>query len=193
MVLCGSPRKKGNTNRLVTWFTESATEAGASVETIDTTRLDYKNLGCIACMGCRSRDEYECVVDDGARPLLKRIPETDVLVMATPVYWFAPTAQLKVFTDRMFSLVKSNPETGEMSHSLGGKTLALIATAGGDLNDGLNCVDLTFSTAARFLNMKYDSLLVPFAPLAPADIEKDDDLRKRVKDFGRQMAEGGTG
>ena len=42
VVLCGSPRKKGNTNRVVSWFAEGAGEAGASVEIVDTARLKYR-------------------------------------------------------------------------------------------------------------------------------------------------------
>ena len=106
---------------------------------------------------------------------------------ATPVYWFAPSAQLKVFTDRMFSLIKVNPETGDYMHPLEGKTLALVATGGGDLESGLNCVDQTFSTAARFMNMKYENLLIPQTPMDPKDIETDVNLKERVGAFGRSL------
>jgi len=188
MVLCGSPRKKGNTNRLTKWFINSAAEAGATVETIDTTRLKYKHPGCIACMGCQKSDKYECVIKDEAQPILARIPEMDVLVITTPVYWFASTAQLKVFVDRTFSLLKMDPETMDYIHPLAGKMLALIATGGGDYEGGLNCVDLTFKSGASFLDMDYQSILVPNAPIIPAEIERDLELKERIEAFGKTMA-----
>lgn len=190
IILCGSPRKAGNTNRVAAWVEESAAEAGAEVEIIHTARLKYKSSGCIACMECQASDRYECAVEDEAMPLLARLPEADAVVMATPVYWFAPTAQLKVFTDRMFSLIKMNSETGEYVHPMEGKTLALIATGGGDMESGLNCVELTFRTAAAFMNMKFEALLVPQSPTDPADIEKDDSLREHARAFGRRLASG---
>lgn len=189
MILCGSPRKKGNTNRIVAWLTECLTQSGASPEVVDTTRLDYKTLGCIACMGCQKSDDFVCTLDDEAVPILAQIPEQDLIVVATPVYWFAPTAQIKVFADRMFSLIKLNPETGETVHHMGGKTLALIATGGGDIESGLNCVDMTFSTAAQFMDMRYKRLLVPSSPSEPAAIEEDFDLKDRVITFGHQLLE----
>ncbi|MHC4945129.1 MAG: flavodoxin family protein [Planctomycetota bacterium] len=187
MILCGSPRRKGNTNRLVRWLTESLEPADATVEVVDAARMKYKTYGCIACMKCQKSDKYECTVEDDAMPILARMPLFDSIVMATPVYWFAPTAQLKVFADRMFSLIKLDPVSGETVHPMGGKTLALIATGGGDLDSGLNCVDLTFSTAAKFMNMHYERLLVPSTPAVPEEIEKNKDLKDRVIALGQQL------
>ncbi len=188
LLLCGSPRRKGNTNRIVNWFEESAVGSGAAVERIDTTRLAYKTIGCLACMKCKESDRYECVVKDDARPLLARIPEFDVIVMATPVYWFAPSAQIKVFGDRMFSLVKIDSDGGTYNHPLKGKKLVALVTAGGDRDAGLTIVDDTYRTMADFLGMEYRSILVPLTPALPADLEKDEKLKEKVCDLGRSMA-----
>ena len=134
MVLCSSPRKDGNTNTVVNWAVEAATEAGAEVETIDVANLNYKVNGCIACMKCQQSEKFECAVADDAQPIIARIPEFDVLVLATPIYFMGPNAQLKLIVDRTFSLFKFNPQTEEITHNLAGKTLALIATAAGKLN-----------------------------------------------------------
>jgi multimeric flavodoxin WrbA len=187
MILCGSPRKKGNTNRLVAWLAASLDSADAEVEVVDAARLKYKSYGCIACMKCQKSDKYECTVDDEAMPILARMPLFDAIVMATPVYWFAPSAQLKVFADRMFSLIKLDPDSGDTVHPMEGKTLALVATGGGDLESGLNCVDLTFRTAAKFMNMKYERLLVPSTPAVPKEIESNRDLKDRVIALGQQL------
>lgn len=188
MILCGSPRERGNTNRLVSWFEKSAKAAGAEVEVVDTTDLQYKNTGCVACMKCWKSEQFACAVQDEAQPILNRIPETDVLVMATPVYWFGPSAQLKTFTDRMFCLIKGDRKTGGFKHIMSGKSMALLATAGNDEDSGLNLVELTYRTMARFLEMPYHSILVPKSPMRPHDIEKDLALKGRVEALARRLA-----
>ena len=169
MILCSSPRKNGNTNTVVEWVREGATEAGAAVEVIDVTSLHYQYHGCIACMGCQKSNRFECVVEDEAKPILARIPEAEVLVMATPVYFFGPNAQLKVFCDRMFSLVKIHPETGERIHKFKDRTLGLIDTAGGDLTAGLILIEQTYQTIAKFVDTRFASLLVPLAKQTMGD------------------------
>jgi multimeric flavodoxin WrbA len=51
MILCGSPRPKGNTHTLADWTAEGAKSAGAEVEKIDVTRLRYASYGCTSCYG----------------------------------------------------------------------------------------------------------------------------------------------
>ena len=188
MILCGSPRREGNTNRIVKWVADGAAEGGAEVEIVDAARMNYKTKGCIACMGCQGSDEFLCTIEDEAQPVIARIPEADVLVMATPVYWFGPTAQLKLFMDRMFSLVKEGAAEGEFTHPLGGMTMALISTAGGEIDGGLSIVNEMFHTAALVLDMKYESFLVPSSPSDPEEMEGNAALRKEAEAFGRRLA-----
>ena len=136
MILSGSPRKNGNTNTVVGWFIEGAREAGAEVELIDAASLKSKFNGCIACLGCQKSDKFECEVDDEIKPVLAQIPEKDVLVFATPVYFFGPNAQLKLILDRMYSLIKFKPYTREIVHNLIHIKLGFISTGGGDFNGG---------------------------------------------------------
>jgi len=185
--LCGSPRKEGNTNRVVAWVAEAARAAGAEVQTIDLPRLNYKTNGCTACMGCKRSEEFRCVIDDEASPILARLPESDVVVFATPVYWFGPSAQLKVFTDRMFSLVKFDKD-GFRTPFKRGTTVVVIATAGGDLDDGLRLVEETFRKAAQAVGFAFESLLVPHAPMDPGELESRPDVKEKAASFGRALA-----
>ena len=188
MILCGSPRKKGNTNTLVGWVAGGATEAGADVEVVDAASLDYKANGCTACMGCQKSEKFECVIDDEASAVLRRIGEADVVVFATPVYFFGPTAQLKLLLDRMFSLIKIDPAGGPVRHANSDPTYALVATAGGDMDDGLGIVAQTFDTLAAFTGGSLAKLLVPNAADNPADTAGDSDLKDRAWSLGRQVA-----
>jgi multimeric flavodoxin WrbA len=188
MVLSGSPRKNGNTNTVVGWFAEGAKEAGADIELINITKLKSTNSGCIGCMGCQKSDKYECVVNDEVKPVLARIPSADVVVFATPTYFFGPTAQLKSLLDRMYSLIKLNPAAGKYDHNLGHLKMAVIATAGGGIQPGLQLIEDTFKTMASFIGMGFSSLLVPNAPMYSDTMKQDRELQERAKAFGRTLA-----
>lgn len=188
LILSGSPRKNGNTNTVVEWFIKGATDEGADVELVDVAALHTKFNGCIECKGCQKSDKFECVVKDKATPILARIPEKDVLVFATPVFFFGPSAQLKLFMDRMYSLAKFNYITGEIRHNLGHIRLGLIATGGGDLNSGLSLVEHTFQHLAVQTDYKLESLLVPFAPVNPEDMKQNGELLQKAIAFGRKLS-----
>ena len=133
VIVCGSPRADGNTNRVVRWVADTARDAGAEIEIIDAAQLDYATNGCTACMGCQKINEYRCVIDDELSPILTRLPEADVVVFATPVYWFGPTAQIKLFIDRMFSLINTGVLPWTTAFENGTTTMAVISTSGGTM------------------------------------------------------------
>jgi multimeric flavodoxin WrbA len=188
MVLSGSPRKNGNTNTVVSWFADGAKDAGADVEVIDVTRLKSTHHGCIACMGCQKSDKYECAVRDEVQPVLARIPSADVVVFATPTYFFGPSAQIKSVLDRMYSLIKINPAKGGYDHNLGRVKLAVIATAGGGIEPGLKFIEDTFSVVAGFTGAGFDSFLVPNASMYNENMKQDSDLKKNAIAFGKKLA-----
>jgi hypothetical protein len=68
------------------------------------------------------------------------------------------------------------------------KVLALIATAGGDLDGGLNNLNDSFKTAAAFMHCTYDSLLVPLAPLDPRQMAQNNEVKEKALALGRKMA-----
>ena len=188
MVLCGSPRKKGNTNTIVEWMAEGARKQGAEVEIIDVANLKYKANGCTACMGCKKSEKYECVIDDEAKPILARIPEADVITFATPIYFFGPTAQLKLFLDRMYSLFKMDEKTGEFIHPLKGKTFALIATSGGPRESCIQPLETSFTEIARLTGVELKCHAEPFAPWDTNEFKKNPDVKKRAIEFGKKLA-----
>ncbi len=188
LILTGSPRKNGNTNTVVKWFAEGAKEAGAKVEVVDVAGLKSKNNGCIACMGCQKSDKFECVWNDDIKPVLKKMPDYDVLVFATPTYFFGPSAQLKLLLDRMYSLIKFDQARGCYTHNLSHLKWALICTGGGSIDPGLRLVEQTFRTVAGFIGSECASLLVPNASMYSDDIKQNAALREEAMAFGRRLA-----
>lgn len=97
LILSGSPRKEGNSDILCDEFSRGATEAGNMVEKI---RVAEKNIGyCRACYYCRDH-RGECVVRDDMAEVLQKMIDADVIVLASPVYFYSVDAQLKALIDR---------------------------------------------------------------------------------------------
>jgi multimeric flavodoxin WrbA len=185
LVLSGSPKKNGNTETLVRWFSEGARLKGAEVEIVRTASLKYKSTGCASCRTCQKLEEYECIIDDEVRPVLARMAKVDVIVMATPLYFFGPSAQLKLVFDRMFSLYKWDNDAGTMQTPLKGKTLVLIASAFEDV--GLDTLAKPFALTAEYTGMKFKLLLVPNAGVS-GHIKNNTHIRKRAIALGKKIA-----
>ena len=97
IVVTSSPRKGGNSETLAQKFAEGAKAAGNEVQFIAVRDVDLKF--CTGCMYCNSHDK--CVLNDGMNALYKSFENADVLVFATPVYYYAVSGQLKTFLDRL--------------------------------------------------------------------------------------------
>ncbi len=101
LIISGSPRKKGNSQRLCEAFKKGAEEQGNSVELV---RLAEKKIGyCKACDYCM-KNNGTCVQKDDMSDLLEAYKKADVLVLATPVYFYGICAQMKTFIDRMYPI-----------------------------------------------------------------------------------------
>lgn len=125
----GSPVEKGNTETMAEAFLGECAAAGADIARWRLRGLDYK--GCVGCMGCKTgRDE--CVLTDGLTPLLRSVHDADVLLLATPVYFFDVTAQMKGFIDRGFSFFTPQwYKKKDMSRLRPGKELVFVVAQGG--------------------------------------------------------------
>ena len=96
LILSGSPRKNGNSDILCDEFARGAAEAGNHVEKI---RVSEKNIGfCRACYACRGTGV--CAIKDDMAEVLQKMIDADVLVLASPVYFYSIDAQLKALIDR---------------------------------------------------------------------------------------------
>lgn len=96
LAIAGSPRKGGNSDILCGEFLRGASDAGNFIEKIYL--QDKKIGGCFACYGCR--ETGKCVQKDDMEELLGKIIMADVIVLATPVYFYAMSGQMKTMIDR---------------------------------------------------------------------------------------------
>ena len=96
LIISASPRKGGNSDTLCDRFAQGAKESGHQVEKI---RLSEKQIGyCRGCGVCNST--HKCIQKDDMAALLDKMVEADVIVLATPVYFYSMDGQMKTFIDR---------------------------------------------------------------------------------------------
>ncbi|HET6452280.1 MAG TPA: flavodoxin family protein [Spirochaetia bacterium] len=94
----GSPRPHGNTDSLAESVLEGAQEAG-----FQTASHALRSLKVHPCTGCDRcwENGHRCIFQDDGEILYDAMAEADVLLFATPVYWYGPTAIMKAFLDRL--------------------------------------------------------------------------------------------
>lgn len=96
LVISASPRKGGNSDTLCDEFIRGARESGSEAEKVF---LRDRKIGyCTGCGICNST--HECVQNDDMAEILDKMVKADVIVMATPVYFYAMDAQMKTLIDR---------------------------------------------------------------------------------------------
>jgi len=145
--LQGSPRKKGNTNYLLSTFMEAARKSGARTTTIDVTKKNI--IPCKEYTVCEKKGF--CPIDDDVRdeiyPLLR---QADVVVVATPIFFYNMTAQLKAVVDRCqtfwarkYKLKLKDPGANMRR----GFLLSVGATKGKNLFEGLHLTTQYFFDA----------------------------------------------
>lgn len=96
LIISASPRKGGNSDLLCDQFLQGAQEAGHKVEKVNLQgqKINY----CLGCGVCNRT--HVCVQKDDMKPLLDKMVAADVIVLATPVYFYSMDGQLKTYIDR---------------------------------------------------------------------------------------------
>jgi multimeric flavodoxin WrbA len=143
LILKASPRQNGNSAVLADQTARGSQEHGAQVESIYLHNLDIR-----PCDGCDFCSETGvCVIKDEMQPLYSKILAADAIVLASPIYWFTYTAQLKICIDRWYALWNYDHDVFK------GRPFGFILTYGdSDLHNsgGINAIH-TFESMCRFL------------------------------------------
>lgn len=132
VILNGSPRRNGNTSALVRAFTEGAETAG---NTVTEFFLDSMNIrGCKGCFGGHSNTDCPCVQRDDMCKIYPAVRECDVVVLASPLYYWNMSGQLRTAIDRLFALEEGD---GNLLRGHGRASVLLMAAEGRGFEDVL--------------------------------------------------------
>lgn len=136
VILNGSPRKGGNTAPLVKAFREGAESAGNTVTEFLLDRMQIQ--GCKGCFGGHSSLECPCVQKDDMVQVYPAIKAADVVVLASPLYYWTIGGQLKTALDRLFALEEGD---GNLLRGNGKSSALLMAAEGCGFEDAVTYYD----------------------------------------------------
>lgn len=124
VILNGSPRQHGNTAELIHSFTKGAEEAGHTV-----THFYLRGMDVHPCLGCLQGTKHTdkpCVQRDDMDKIYPAYEEADVVVLASPMYYWSITGLLKVAFDRLFAVTEAR------NYETPAKNCILLMAAEGD-------------------------------------------------------------
>ena len=132
VILNGSPRKMGNTTALTAEFTKGAEEAG---NTVIEFFLDSMEIhGCKGCFGGHSSKECPCVQKDDMSKIYPEVKDCDIIVLATPLYYWNMSGQIRTAIDRLFALEEGD---GNLLRGHGKASILLMSAEGNGFDDVL--------------------------------------------------------
>jgi multimeric flavodoxin WrbA len=169
VILNGSPRKKGNTAALAASFAEGAKSAGNEVTEFFLSGMEIH--GCLGCFGGHSSRDCPCVQKDAMASIYPKVKEADVVVLASPLYYWTISGQLKTVIDRLFALEEGD---GQKLRGNGKAGILLMAAEGNGFEDSLTY----FNHLMEHLQWKNLGSVLAGGNLAAGDIEGKPELKK---------------
>ena len=123
LVLNSSPRPKGNTDVLSNALLTGAEHAGHNARRITIRSLDIRQ--CTGCYQCTMKKGDPCIQKDDMKEVYNAVLQADVIVFASPLYWWQFNAPMKAVIDRLFAVAAAND-----MHMPPKETVLIIAAQG---------------------------------------------------------------
>ena len=178
LVLIGSVRRGGNTELLARAFADGA---GANeVELVSV--ADTSVHPCRGCNACFSNEGGRCVQDDGMTEIYKKLKWADTLVIASPVYFYGVSAQLKALIDRLHT---------PMRNTFGIRRLGLILVGAAELPDLFDPIILQYRMILRFFGLEDIGMVLVRGAKEKGDVRSGDGLREAYE-LGRCLSDTGV-
>jgi multimeric flavodoxin WrbA len=154
-ILNGSPRLHGNTAELLKPFVEELKQSDAKLDNYTIVRMNVAS--CKWCYHCQDvQDSYGCYQQDDMHEIAKSIMESDLIVLATPIYiWFC-TPELKCVLDRFYGLAKYYRSA--KGNFVEGKRVAILATHGYDAAYAADPFVIGIQRMCEHYHMRYDGM-----------------------------------
>ena len=170
LIISTSPRKGGNSDVLVDEFARGAQEAGNHVEKV---ALYDQTVGfCKGCLACQSTGH--CVIHDDANAIVEKMLTADVIVFATPIYYYEMCGQMKTMLDRVF----------EREHEVKNKEFYFIMTAGGSNTE---CALLGFRNFIRYLPGSKEKGVIEGTGIHLKGSVKGNPVMKKAYEMGKNV------
>lgn len=180
VVLKGSPKENGNSSTLANQAVKGARDTGAEVEEFFLHDMDIS--ACDACDFCKGLEGGSCIVEDDMQQIYPELLSADAILLASPVYWFTVSAQLKACIDRWYAL------EGPEGYLLAGKRFGLVLAYGDSdpFNSGAVNAIRTIQDMCSYLEADLVGVVYGSAP-DPGDIKKLPETLQEAYNLGSKL------
>lgn len=166
VILVGSMRKGGNTDLLARAFSEGASKNN-DVEIVSV--ADYKVNPCIGCNSCFTRKENKCFQNDDMGIIYEKLRTADIVVIASPVYFYGISAELKAIIDRLHTPMRNEFQI---------KKLALLLVGAASLSSLFDAIKIQYQLILDFFHLENAGMVLVKGVKDKGDIEGNTALRE---------------
>lgn len=180
IILNGSPRSNGNTSALIEQFTKGAEQNGHQV-----IRFDLQKMNIHPCLGCckGGKDPASpCVQKDDMLKIYLHYVEADLVVLASPMYYWSISGQLKTAFDRLFAVAECNP-----SYANPVKNCVLLMAAEGDSEENFEPVAHFYHALLNNLGWKDRGIIYAGGNMDAGSILQKPEQLKAAFDLGASL------
>lgn len=180
----GGPRKKGNTATILNWVEEELKILGHQVERIN---LSSKKVnGCLNCCKCKDNlNEPGCVQKDDGTVIIDRMVASDVVIYASPLYYWGFSAQMKALIDRCYCLYRGVCGSPEHTSFVQGQRHALIVTAASPFENNAELILTTFQRILVYTKAFSAGELLVCNSTTPDELDKE--IHAQAIKFANQL------
>lgn len=181
LIIKSSPRTQGNSNALADQVETGARKAGACVTTLSLQGMNVQP--CCACDACLTHDEVHCDTNDDMQKIYPALLKADAIVLASPIYCFTFSAQLKLMIDRLYAF------EGQKPHPLNGKQIAILLTYGDDTPESSGVFNAIHTLQDEFIYTGSPILEIIHATAdKPGDIIQNKEIMQKAFLLGERLA-----
>lgn len=172
--LVASPRKQSNTDLIVTQILEGAKASNHLVEKIYVYGLNLSP--CIDCQACK-KGSFQCAIHDDMQILYPEIEAADLIVFGTPLYWYGPSAPMKLVIDRLRPFIGSKKLKNK-------KAILVIPSEEGA--EACNLIVGMFELSFHYLEMVITNKILP-AAFERAEVKNQPQILDRAFQIGKKL------
>lgn len=174
LILTGSPRKGGNTDMLTEAFANGASQMH-SVEIVSVRNL--KVNPCLGCNACFNNNNHICLQKDDMQEIYSKMAKADMLVIASPVYFYGVSAQLKAVIDRLHNPIRDTFHIRKM---------ALLLVGAATLPELFDSILAQYRLCLNFFNIEDAGNVLVRGVKEKGDIKNTDAL-ERAFELGKTI------
>lgn len=181
MAVQGSPRSNGNTDILLKQYLKGVVDNHSDIEITEVFIQEKVIEECKGCNACQTGKIQHCILKDDMEDFYKKYGESDIVILATPIYVFSMSSQLKKFMDRLHAA---------KSEDLMGKKYVLLTTYG-DI-DAISSGAINVENIIKQLAIYTDSILIQNYGVSTGMnvdfVSQDQKTLEEVYNLGKKMS-----